>query len=797
MSSDVTCGGIPTAKVYSKVFECETSHPVSQFIIISIILFIMVRPSSDGNSRKKKKHKKIPPRAPSKNIPGFLQTVGSLYPNQYLTASGNLPRKYKGTYCCQLFSRVRFGKEVSQQLRTRTVSVGFRAATTDEKRDTLQSKVNDAVDHLSRERVLASLFANFVFMERLQNGSVLPEPDRAFFKSCLSSCIESRGGASLNADFDRFSEITGLTRLVPPKILNLDQQREYEARGMATATSTRATHHTEKRRISITMWFLRGQISRGDLDYKKYRTKLYNLAEKIITNFDGTPEDTQKLRRTSRAIDPRTDTDIIIDFARREKDFSDRDYGDGKSAKTIKHLYWMFNTYVAESRRMYEDAVSRAHLFAPGEDKACRKKRDEFVKHELGEKFIYAPPKDTAVLPICSTGAVFIHIDMKTLKSWGLLHSNDAWWYKDVIRPFSKEANIKCLVNKENARYASSEHGYLSSLLGSGPDKCPWMIGESFLTDGIQIKLLLVTLDHGRKAFSGSSELNEVGYNKLPRANAQLESLLKEGRGVYNISSLLESTSIREDVVVMSADPGQAKVINVSSATASTWAKQDPGVILKTSTCVFGDDYRRDTLASRSDEYETFRRKDQPYGVAIDRLSNEKKRTSCLATFVQYCKSWCANGPALFLETLQTGRKFMRFDRFRATQKTLAKIADKYMGHVEDTCRIMLFGKASFRAQKGRASAPRKALIREMASRGVVLMVNEHNTSKKCPGCGEDTVEDKERRIRSCKNFKIGSPEESCRLHRLTPEFEMDRDNVGSTNIGMRGFGQLLGKVWF
>lgn len=755
----------------------------------------MVKPSSDGNSHTKKKHKKIPPRAPPKDIPGFLQTVGSLYPKEYLTKAGNLPRAYKGTYCSQLFSRVRFGEEVSQQLRTRTVNVGFRAATTDEKRDTFQSKIDEAVYHLSRERVLASLFANFVFLERLQNGSALPEPDRAFFNSCLSSCIESRGGGSLNADFDRFSETTGLTRLVPPKNLPLGQQREHEAQRMETATSTRATHHAEKRRISITRWFLRVRISRGDLVYKKYATKLYDLAKKIITEFDGTPEHAEDLEQKARSIDPEADTDTIIDFARKEKEFSDRQ--DGKCVPTIKHLHWMFNTYVAESRRMYEEAVSRGHSYFPGEDKECRKKRYEFVQNELGEEFTYAPPKDTAVLPICSTGSVFIHIDMKTLKSWGLLHSNDAWWYKDVLRPFSKEANVKCLVNKENARYASSERGYLSSLLGSGPDKCPWMIGESFLTDGVQIKLLLVTVEHARKAFPGSSQLNEAGYNKLPRADAQLESLLKEGRGVYNISSLLDSTSIREDVVVMSADPGQAKVINVSSATARTWAKQDPGVILKSSTCVFGDDYRRDTLASRSDKYETFRRKDQPYGVAIDRLSNEKKRTSCLATFIQYCKSWCANGAALLLETLQEARKFLRFDRFRATQKTLAKIADKYMGHVDDPCRVMLFGKASFRAQKGRASAPRKALIREMASRGVVLMVDEYNTSKKCPGCGADTVEDKERRIRSCKNFKIGSPEESCRLHRLTPEFEMDRDDVGSTNIGMRGFGKLLGQKWF
>jgi hypothetical protein len=796
MSSDVTCGGILEAKVYTRVLERETSHPVSQFII-TIILSIMVRPSSDGNSHNKKKHKKIPPRAPPKDIPAFLQTVGGLYPEEYLTASGNLPRKYKGTFCCQLFSRVRFGNGVSQQLRTRTVSVGFRAATTDDKRDAFQFKVDQAVNHLSRERVLASLFANFVFLERLRDGTALPEPDRAFFRSCLSSCIESRGGGSLNDDFDRFSEMTGLTRLVPPKKLNLGQQREHEAQGMATATSTRAAHHTEKRRISITRWFLRGRISRGGLDYKKYATKLYNLANKIITDFDDTPEDAQDLRDKSRAIDPYTDTDIIIDFARKEKDFSDLDCGDGKSAATIKHLYWMFNTYVAESRRMYEEAYSRAHVFAPGEDKASRKKRYEFVKNELGEEFTYAPPRDTAVLPISSTRSVFIHIDTKTLRSWGLAHSNDAWWYKDVLRPFCKEANIKCLVNKENAKYASSEEGYLSGLLGSGPDKCPWMIGESFLTDGVQIKLLLVTLEHTRKAFPGSSQLNEAGYNKLPRANAQLESLLNEGRGVYNISSLLDSTSIREDVVVMSADPGQAKVINVSSATASTWAKQDPGLILQSSTCVFGDDYRRDTLASCSDKYETFRRKDQPYGVAIDRLSNEKKRTSCLTAFIEYCKSWRANGAALFRETLQEARKFLRFDRFRATQKTLAKIADKYMGHVEDTCRVMLFGKASFRAQKGRASAPRKALIRQMASRGVVLMVYEYNTSKKCPGCGEDTVEDKERRIRSCKNFKVGSPEESCRLHRLTPEFEMDRDDVGSTNIGMRGFGKLLGQTWF
>ncbi|CAM9693752.1 unnamed protein product, partial [Pylaiella littoralis] len=514
-------------------------------------------------------------------------------------------------------------------------------------------------------------------MERLQNGTALPEPDAKFFRSCLASCINSRGG-NLNTDFDRFSAPTGLPRLEPPKQMNLDQQREHESRRMATSTSTPAEHHTEKRRIVITRWFLRGLLSRGDMKYKKYTTKLYDLSKNIIVGFDGTPETQQDLREKALEMDSGADPGPITEFAQMERDFSTRVCRDKTSLPKITHLNWTFKTYVAEDRRVYEEVMSRSHSQFPGEDKVSREMRCEFVKKILGEESICAPPKDTAPLPICSSGSVFIHIDMKTLRYWGFWHSNDAWWFSNVLRPFSKEADIKCLVNKENVRYASSEQGYLSSLLGSGPDKCPWMIGESFLTGGVQIKLLLVTSEHTRKAFSGSSQLNEAGYNKLSRANAQLENLLKDGGGVYNISSLLESTSISEDIVVMSADPGQAKVINVSSASAGIWAKKDPDIILKSSTCVFGDDYRRDTLASRSDNYETFRRKNQPYGVAIDLLRHEKKRTSCLTTFIQYCKSWCANGPALFQEKLQKGRKFMRFDRFRATQKTLAKIADRY-----------------------------------------------------------------------------------------------------------------------
>ncbi|CAN0291078.1 unnamed protein product, partial [Scytosiphon promiscuus] len=150
-------------------------------------------------------------------------------------------------------------------------------------------------------------------------------------------------------------------------------------------------------------------------------------------------------------------------------------------------------------------------------------------------------------------------------------------------------------------------------------------------------------------------------------------------------------------------------------------------------------------------------------------------------------KSWYTNGPTLLKENLRKSRKLLRFGRRRATQSTLAKIGDTYTAKKEEPCRLMLFGRASFAATKGRASAPRKVMIREMETRGVVLTVREHHTSKKCPGCFEDTVEDKERRMRSCRNVQVGYPEEACRLHPLTREFDMDRDHVGSTNIEMSG----------
>lgn len=167
----------------------------------------MEEDTNDNDSGKQKTKKEIHP---------FLETLGRMYPTEYLTKPGKVPRCFKGDYCCQLFSKVRLGMAKSQLVRTRTVTTGFKSVATRKNMDTFLETIDLAVDHLSRVSIMASLFANFAFMKACENDTGLPEPDESFYLGCLSACTEGSGGGDLNTIFDRFSSLTGLSRQTRP-----------------------------------------------------------------------------------------------------------------------------------------------------------------------------------------------------------------------------------------------------------------------------------------------------------------------------------------------------------------------------------------------------------------------------------------------------------------------------------------------------------------------------------------------------------------------------------------------------
>ena len=92
----------------------------------------------------------------------------------------------------------------------------------------------------------------------------------------------------------------------------------------------------------------------------------------------------------------------------------------------IKHLKLMFDKYVGESRKNYDSVIREATALFPGKNHESRKMYREFIEKNLSDinGTTRTPPKDAAVLPICSSGSVFIRIDSTTLDNWRIECSN-------------------------------------------------------------------------------------------------------------------------------------------------------------------------------------------------------------------------------------------------------------------------------------------------------------------------------------------------------------------------------------
>ena len=104
--------------------------------------------------------------------------------------------------------------------------------------------------------------------------------------------------------------------------------------------------------------------------------------------------------------------------------------------------------------------------------------------------------------------------------------------------------------------------------------------------------------------------------------------------------------------------------------------------------------------------------------------------------------------------------------------------------------RAVAFGDGSFPAgHRGHQAVPRKPLIRALMERAPVLLLDEFNTSKKCPCCGADMVDlpatggetngEHGERLRICETTLRGTP---CPLFHRFPK-GLDRDDLACVNL--------------
>ena len=107
------------------------------------------------NKRRKIKHSTDEFKTNDKIIHPFLQILEGKYSEKFKTKGGKIPRKFKGEYCCQLFSKIRIGRDNSQTLRTRTITSGFTSIVKPQKLEMFQDMIDKSVDHLSRLRAVS------------------------------------------------------------------------------------------------------------------------------------------------------------------------------------------------------------------------------------------------------------------------------------------------------------------------------------------------------------------------------------------------------------------------------------------------------------------------------------------------------------------------------------------------------------------------------------------------------------------------------------------------------------------
>lgn len=360
------------------------------------------------------------------------------------------------------------------------------------------------------------------------------------------------------------------------------------------------------------------------------------------------------------------------------------------------------------------------------------------------------------------------------------------WGWRTFMDPFSKLANIPCLRSQTN-RAAKHENTMLRAMQRiHGQSSCPWMVGCSFQTDGVQMKLLLHTSDLDRPGVPGFKNLPKSGYVGDYKAHT-LSDVINRGSGMYPVKKVIGTIQDLQDVLVTALDPGQVLIVDGPRAFGQDFKHENVQNLMELpqeQRCTYsGVDYRVKASILENQVKEALRRthRNAAYGAAIN--SAPRRKTADAEEFVVYCKHYAQNQEVIWNEVLRNHRRHNRFRRFRNMQSAVDDVAER-VAPMRDkgwTKRLIIFGAALCGATKGAAGAPCKKLVRAICQRAPVLITNEAWTSQTCPGCNRRLKEGPDYRTKLCETVH------GCPLHLTTPTKILQRDSVGSLNIGLRG----------
>ena len=645
--------------------------------------------------------------------------------------------------------------------RRSTVSLSLKSHTTGHGKSHI-----DTLDSLAKRagfyRRITSLLSNYILSRRIDQGLDLPEINKKFYDQVWSSLNKKENEwSSLCSEF---LQVCGFQpEDFPPDVKA--RTKESVTNEMSTVAKTMITGMFEsKLRSYVKVHLYNHSDLYSSLDDKEKERDVNLIVKKILQpefmsqeylNIDG---GYGSIIQSLRSMMVKAYEESVTT----EKPLS-------SVIKTKPHLFLNLLCFINR------DAELRSNEYMMVRDEACSifgEDEKENIQGYVRDRGLSKRVKVSSLLPIFDLQPAFVYYSDSVVKSE--FPGYDIYSFMSESFQFeSIQKNMK---------------GY-----------SPY----GFRTNGVELQVSFMALESERSYPSGTKDLDKAGY----KITTPSVDVLHQKRGLFKMyQSKVDAKKIRrgdvDKIKIKSIDPGCSSVISVREISLEKCS--DPRNIIESSSSwdVLGTEYSETSGRTSGQVREKRRRRRCPaYRRALRMFENVRKKTSFTNSIIEYCKVVASTLKDLYREKNRKDRRVFRMYKSRRTRSTIDKLSNRIcFDRKENTERkglktLILFGNGSFKAKKGHASCPRKVLVRSLASRSLVGMLDEYRTSKRCPGgCGGDMEDTSDNRIRQCATDLCESP---CRLSSEDDDnFRCDRDRSATINFCRIGYESLLFHKW-
>jgi hypothetical protein len=719
--------------------------------------------------------------------------------------------------------------------RTKTVACNLDTLWVAERED-LRERLRGAVIWVSKMKARASLFLNWHLLRVVRDTGIAEIPiitkktKEAVFTSVFAAIAGRR--SPLSGSYQEFCRQTGYSTI--GWIDNNSKVLTYAKQEMATVTKTAITTHFFTRRLKFVRWTIANTLREHLLSIPQQKDRkhlLWRISTVIMAGLDvdaerlGLPpelgpvvqsmvdREKEMLEELRAWVSSRCKSTWVGNKVKDSvNENSKRPPDKQKPIKTAEEVSKEFDE-LSPDRLVDLDPLATIPYFymrhQQVEEMELSVQWRECVQAQSFEqswpwwKTLRYPVGTFSPVPYYRTSRQFIRIDQSVLEQWKVEMDPNKWWMCSLLELYdNKRCRIPDLRKWRHLDNPLTAEACIAAEGGLRESDRPCVPGGTFLTDGVAAHITLVTTPTHHLHLDG---LSQAGYKGIPQAQAPRErtpiGASCRTTGVVKLESC-EWAADAMGLEAVAVDPGVIQVVTHASIKVQDLLENREDAVraaLETAEGCSEDWYVQKSGRADDQKREAMRRMARPsYSDALEALQGTRRKSFSLDDVLEYARARRRAEPGLEAELHDIARSAVRRTRFVRTQKCMAnlahqvlrgddrkprRIAKKRGQEYAMPARVVFFGRGSWGGIRGHVSVPRKSLIRQLASRALVVLVDEHCTSKLCPLdftelCSSDNPEN---RIRQCQTANHG-------------EFSADRDVIGSVNIGQKAVYELSGR---